>query len=324
MTLSSLSHNDYTVAWVCALPLELAAAKSMLDETHRPLPQLPTDRNVYSLGSISSHNVVITCLPFGVYGVTSAATVLANIMATFAQLQFCLMVGIGGGVPSDRADIRLGDVVVSKPTAASSGVIQYDYGKSLSNGRFQRTGSLNKPPQILLAAASQMQSDHMIGKIAIKQIILDILEKNQQMKDQFSPPNEDWLFHATYNHKDSASDCSTCDLNQLVNRIPRVSDEPYIHYGVIASGNQVMKDAQTRDRMAQEAGILCFEMEAAGLMDLLPCLVIRGISDYCDSHKHNRWQGYAALAAAASAKLLLSITPTTSYRKGSLGHSTLT
>jgi nucleoside phosphorylase len=91
---------------------------------------------------------------------------------------------------------------------------------------------------------------------------------------------------------------------QLV-RSPRVTDEPQIHYGTIASGNQVMKDAGARDRLAQKHGIICFEMEAAGLMDVLPCLVIRGICDYADSHKNKKWQGYAAIAAAAYAKELL-------------------
>jgi nucleoside phosphorylase len=70
-----------------------------------------------------------------------------------------------------------------------------------------------------------------------------------------------------------------------------------------------MKDSDTRDRLAEQYGILCFEMEAAGIMDGLPTLIIRGICDYCDSHKHKEWQGYAALTAAAYAKVLLSGLP---------------
>jgi hypothetical protein len=46
-------------------------------------------------------------------------------------------------------------------------------------------------------------------------------------------------------------------------------------------------------------------MEAAGLMDGFPCLVIRGICDYADSHKSKNWQRYSAAAAAAYAKELL-------------------
>jgi DNA replication protein DnaC len=71
-----------------------------------------------------------------------------------------------------------------------------------------------------------------------------------------------------------------------------------------------MRHSQTRDRLAKELGIICFfEMEAAGLRNQLPCLVICGICDYSDSHKNKRWQGYAALTAAAFAKVLLSEVP---------------
>ncbi|KIW89863.1 uncharacterized protein Z519_09292 [Cladophialophora bantiana CBS 173.52] len=51
-------------------------------------------------------------------------------------------------------------------------------------------------------------------------------------------------------------------------------------------------------------------MEAAGIMNHFPCLVVRGICDYSDSHKNKRWQGYAAKAADAYTKdLLLRIPP---------------
>jgi hypothetical protein len=48
-------------------------------------------------------------------------------------------------------------------------------------------------------------------------------------------------------------------------------------------------------------------MEAAGLMDNFPCLVIRGICDYSDTHKKKNWQPYAAATAAAYAKELLGV-----------------
>ena len=117
-----LSHEDYTVGWICALPLEMSAAKMMLDETYSNLPQPDTDHNAYTLGRINGHNVVIACLPSGVYGTTSAATVGSQMRCTFPKIQFGLMVGIGGGVPCHSADIHLGDVVVSQPTGGSSGL----------------------------------------------------------------------------------------------------------------------------------------------------------------------------------------------------------
>jgi hypothetical protein len=72
-----------------------------------------------------------------------------------------------------------------------------------------------------------------------------------------------------------------------------------------------MKDAVTRDRLAHELDIICFEMEAAGLMDILPCLPIRGICDYSDSHKAKDWQKYAAAVAAAYAREFLEALPAT-------------
>src|SRR5689334_15530237 len=83
-----------------------------------------------------------------------------------------------------------------------------------------------------------------------------------------------------------------------------------VHYGTIASGNQVVRDGVKRDNLSSKlGGVLCFEMEAAGLMNNVPCLVIRGICDYADSHKNKMWQPYAAATAATYAKELLSIIP---------------
>ncbi|KNG91704.1 hypothetical protein ANOM_000252 [Aspergillus nomiae NRRL 13137] len=309
----TLTHDDYTVAWICALPLEMAAAKIMLDEVHPSLPQPKSDHNVYTLGRISGHNVVVACLPSGVYGTISASAVVTHVVSTFPNIRFGLMVGIGGGAPSKHADIRLGDIVVSKPTAIASGVVQYDYGKLLNNGRFQHTGSLNKPPPILLKAMSQVESDHMTGKNHLSAVLAEILQ-NEDMKEQFSQPQVDWLFHNTYDHVGEEPNCSKCDQNQLVDRPERTTEQPYIHYGLIASGDQVMKDAITRDLISRDLDVLCFEMEAAGLMDEIPTLVIRGICDYCDTHKQKEWQGYAALTAAAYTKELLSVVPKTSRK----------
>jgi hypothetical protein len=68
-----------------------------------------------------------------------------------------------------------------------------------------------------------------------------------------------------------------------------------------------MTDGPTRAKMQKEFDNLCFEMEGAGLINNFPCVVIRGISDYSDSHKQGHWQPYAALAAATFAKELLTL-----------------
>ena len=77
-----------------------------------------------------------------------------------------------------------------------------------------------------------------------------------------------------------------------------------------------MESASERDRVsAQLGGVLCFDREAAGLMNSFPCLVIRGICDYADSHKNKKWQPYAAGIAAAYAKELLSVIPPADVEK---------
>jgi nucleoside phosphorylase len=132
MPTRSRLHEDYVIAWICTLSLEIAAAKFMLDETllqtHDHLPQLVSDENTYTLGKISGHNVVVTCLPAGVSG-TAAATLVSQMQSTFPGIRFGLTVGIGGGVPSKTNDIRLGDVVISRPTGVFGGVIGYDPAK---------------------------------------------------------------------------------------------------------------------------------------------------------------------------------------------------
>ncbi|KAF3116028.1 hypothetical protein TWF103_010253 [Orbilia oligospora] len=289
------SRDDYTVGWICAIPLEMAAARAMLDNIHVELPNQEDDRNAYTFGELSGHYVVIACLPFGTYGTTSAALVASQMRSSFRSVRFYLMVGIGGGVPSEAVDIRLGDIVVSRPTGRYSGVLQYDFGKAVAGGRFERIGALDKPPLELLTATSKLQSRQIVEGNPILDLLSDAIERYPQIQKTFTYPgqHQDLLFEAEYDHERGGA-CHSCSKKWLVKREVRPTNDPTIHYGLIASGNQVMKDGRTRDRLAKELDIYCFEMEAAGLMDGFGCLVIRGICDYSDSHKNKQWQGYAA------------------------------
>lgn len=299
------------MGWICALPAEMAAALGMLDQQHNPLEQDPHDENNYVLGCIGVHNVVLACLLSGVTGLTSAAAVAIQMSASFKWLRFGLMVGVGGGVPSQEHDIRLGDVVVSKPSGTFGGVIQYDFGKTMEKGRFMRTGSLNKPPNVLLTALSNLEAKHLMEDSELSRHITQVVMRYPKMRPQFTHPGkqEDHLYEAEYDHQRDNASCAHCDASRLMDREARSSDAPVVHYGLVASGSQVMKHGGTRDQLRRELDVLCFEMEAAGLMDRFPCLVIRGICGYADSHRNKRWQGYAAATAAAYAKELLSVMP---------------
>lgn len=299
--MATLSRHDYTVGWICALPLEVAAAREMMDKVHPGLEIPMADHNSYILGSIGKHNVVIACLPSGGYGIAPAAAVAVQLRTTFPFIRFGLMVGIGGGVPRSDLDIRLGDIVVSLPEGSCGGVIQYDLGKAISGGHFHRTGMLNRPPEILLTAVSILQSFEFSKCSQVPEFISHVQAKNVSFA---RPEQEDLLFRADNTHRDGDT-CKECDPAQTIRRTPRINNDPVVHHGRIASANQVVKDSRRRDQLAEEFGVCCVEMEAAGIMNIIPCLVIRGISDYANSHKNKKWQPYAATAAAAYAKELI-------------------
>jgi nucleoside phosphorylase len=306
-----LTRQDYTVGWVCALPVELAAAQEMLDEEHQGLPQDANDSNIYTLGRMGGHNIVIACLPAGQMGNNSAAPVAVQMKSTFNAIRFGLMVGIGGGVPSAEHDVRLGDVVISQPFKEHGGVIQYDFGKTTPGG-FMRTGFLNAPPTILLSAVASLRAKHIRQKASLMSYLSKLTSLPDFTRDT---TRSDVLFEATYKHEGGAQ-CEQCNKNKVVKRPPRGTQDIVVHYGTIASGNQVMRDAAMRDRVSFKlGGVLCFEMEAAGLMNSFPCLVVRGICDYADSHKNKKWQAYAAGTAAACAKEVLSVIPTAEVAK---------
>jgi nucleoside phosphorylase len=234
----ALANSEYRVGWICTLPLEMTAARAMLDVLHeQPQEQHPSDHNSYCLGRIQKHNIVIGCLAD--YGTTSATAVALNMLSTFTEIRFCLTVGIGGGVPSSEHDIRLGDIVVSRPEGTSSGVVQYDSGKAIDVGEFERTGSLDRPPQILLKAACALESKHEMEDTEIPAFLASRGTQYPKMRISYSSPGaeNDRLFREDYRHPGASKNCDACDVSQLVDREPRELDVPQIHYGLIASGN---------------------------------------------------------------------------------------
>jgi nucleoside phosphorylase len=312
--------GDYTVGWICAIVTEYIAAQEFLDEEHEGPEYIgPNDNNDYTLGKVGKHNVVIAVLPQGEYGISSATGVAKDMLNTFPNVRIGLMVGIGGGAPSPNHDIRLGDIVVSAVSDGRGGVFQYDFGKEIQDQDFQETGLLNQPPTILRAAVNGLMAQYKRKGYQFEETIRCILEKNPRLRKEYKRPDlsSDRLYRSEVIHppnsKESCVKICDADPSKLMPRHERTEDEdnPAIHYGLIASANRLMKDAVLRDKLAKDKDVLCFEMEAAGLMNHFPCLVIRGICDYSDSHKNKEWQGYAAMAAAAYAKDLLCRIPPT-------------
>ncbi|KAI6463138.1 hypothetical protein MCOR15_004262 [Pyricularia oryzae] len=136
-----ITPEDFTIGWICALPIELAAAAEIMDEEFADLPSpRPT---LISTPSAASETI------------------------TFPSLRFGVLVGIGGGVPNLDADIDIGDVVISQPADHYGGIVQYDFGKTGAGGRITRTGSLNAPPTILLNALAKLRANDFRDRMQI-------------------------------------------------------------------------------------------------------------------------------------------------------------
>lgn len=273
------SKEHYRIGIICALPKELMAVRLLFDCTHKRVDLAARNEiNHYVLGEMGHHMIVAACLPSGEYGTNSAAAVANNLARSF-PLRFCLLVGIGGGVPPKDDRLRLGDVVVGLPTGDHAGVIQYDLGADTHSGQFEPRGCLSPPPRELTTGISDIRSDPDLRFDPLRRYLCDITSR---APDYETPRHE------------------------LDPRQPCVrTNGPVVHYGLIGSGNRLIKSAKLRDEQASGRGILCFEMEAAGVINTLPTLVIRGICDYCDEDKNDVWQEYAAATAAAYARLLL-------------------
>ncbi|RKK65832.1 hypothetical protein BFJ71_g17938, partial [Fusarium oxysporum] len=135
---------------------------------------------------------------------------------------------------------------------------------------------------------------------------LEVLRQDPELRAEYPGITQDRLFEASYRHAEDRKSCEQLGCNgELVLRrrleTAGVRPTPAVHFGLIASGNSVMKSGEDRDRIAAQEGVIGFEMEGAGVWDSFPCIVIKGACDYADSHKNKDWQRYAAATAAACA-----------------------
>lgn len=287
--------SDFTIGWVCPLAHEFAAARAMLDIEFRQLPhRQPGDGNSYAGGTLAGHNIILATLPAGKKGTGAAAIVANDLRRSFTAIRFALLVGIGAGVPAPDRDIRLGDVVVSRPAKDHGGLIHYDMGKFNPDGSFERRGHLNEPPALLLAHVQKLEAYHQMYGPAIRLHLDRMFHLCPTMKPEYDRPTPEEL---RGQRKPRICPDGTADL------------EPQIFYGLIASGDKVIANAQWRDHLRKVDDVYCFEMEAAGFSNALPGLVIRGISDYADGNKNDSWQKFAAVTAAAYARDLLRSIP---------------
>ncbi|HYT35643.1 MAG TPA: hypothetical protein VEL49_00585 [Ktedonobacteraceae bacterium] len=297
--------SQYRFAIVTALPKEFAAVEVMLDQ-HDDIT-IPGDSGRYTVGNIGPHPVVVTLLPR--MGNNPATAVSSNLLRSFPTISDILMVGIAGGVPGpNNAEnhVRLGDIVISM----DAGVMQFDLGKLeqiVSKGEPPREQftirAIDPPPSARLQQAVRFLEAR---RIRTEQPWEQYITRATSLENAVRPPNTKDILYDSH------------DPSKIIPHpkdAKRVSRQPKLHYGLIGSSNMLLKEPQLRDRLRDEYKVRAIEMEGSGIATATwmsgdaGYLLIRGICDYCDSHKNDMWQGYAAAVAAAYARALIESIP---------------
>ncbi|GFP58959.1 hypothetical protein TASIC1_0011032600 [Trichoderma asperellum] len=333
------SREDFHVAIICALPLECDAVSLLFDqfwdEDGDAFGRAQGDTNVYTTGRIGSHNVVLALLPN--MGVAAGAGSAASLRSSFYNLKIAFLVGICGGVPGvGQNEVLLGDVVIS------NAAIQYTLGRQYPGAFIAKNtihDNLGPPSKIVRMLIASLKNELGIMQQKAGQYLKDLqraaTQEGHRNSYQYPGAEQDKLFAATYRHKhrglqtcncsietdsfcDEAAGASCvelqCDEEQLMPRKrleakkamdPDYAQLPEILIGCVASGDTVMKSGEHRDQIAKQRNVIAFEMEGAGVWDEVPCMIIKGVCDYADSHKHKMWQPFAAATAASVLKAIL-------------------
>ena len=302
--------SDFEIAIICALTIEADAVEALFenywDDDGPPYDKAPGDPNAYSTGSIGRHNVVLAHMPG--MGKANASHVAAHCRSSYQNIKLAIVVGVCGVVPftTSNDEIILGDVIVS------TSVIQYDLGRQFPEQFVRKdtlSDSLGRPPAEICALLGKLQG--LRGRKDLQAKIgdnLSALQNQPELAASYPGSQHDRLFKPTYRHANDGTSCEEggCDGEQISrHRLDQKDPHVAVHFGLIASGDTVMKSGMQRDNIAQREGIIAFEMEGVGVWDSFPCVVIKGACDYADSHKTKVWQRYAAATAAACMKAFL-------------------
>ncbi|KAF3805703.1 hypothetical protein GCG54_00005065 [Colletotrichum gloeosporioides] len=334
-----LRREDFQIAFICAVGCEYEAVAFALDHIwdgeEVQLGNAPEDYNKYTVGRIANHNIVVLLLPG--MGKVDAASAANRLRLSYTGIKLAILVGICGGVPEIGTDkeLLLGDVVISKS------IVQYDLGKQQpSNFVIKGTieDSLGRPHESVRSVTAVLETDRGREKLQQRtaEILQSIQEKAGDRKCRYTQPKPeaDLLFEPQYLHRHPnhhPCECSEhtvcdvalgtscrdlgCDLSRLVSRRRltkrkydgTIAHELQIVVGRLGSGDTVMKSGLDRDRIAkaQKPPLVAFEMEGAGVWDRFPCLIVKAVCDYADSHKNKDFQHFAAARAAAAARAIL-------------------
>ncbi|KYN18202.1 hypothetical protein ALC57_09496, partial [Trachymyrmex cornetzi] len=279
------------------------------------------ESNVYTLGNIGAHRIVCTKLPTVGHtreAMTAAGNTTTRLLGTFQKVDFVFLVGVGGGVPhytDYNKHVRLGDVVISHPMPLNK-KYAYVYCESAKMNESENYHFETKeycPPNLGLqeiAAILKKQAENETfppWQMYMKEGLQNLV--NQSEHDFNAPPPESDKLYMAIGERDvievSHPIAPQDSINKRTDRCSR------IHLAPVASGRQVARDDQLRQKFASRFGALAFDAEMDAVVESIlgNCrenfIVIRGIADYKDGTRIKEWQPYAALAAASVMKAII-------------------
>ncbi|KAI9682601.1 MAG: hypothetical protein M1822_006899 [Bathelium mastoideum] len=316
----TLPASQYTVGWLCATDEELTVALASLDEAHLSPALSNPGETTYKYGSIigrhAVHDVVVV-RPIAT-GKTSMVKAVQGLgRENFPNLDRTFFVGVAGALPRPSVEddpankIEKGDVVVAySPNRRGDAVIEYDRISELGEVGSVLKHHTDKTSHALQSAFDIWFKDYEAKETNVEKILQLMLDQNE--KFNAPGPDQDLLFYDETKHCGNRDDCSQCEQKAAPYRRRQGKQEPYrkarfypikVHRGLILTGDAVVKSSVTRKGIkAKYPAALCVDTESATMMDEFHPLVIRAISDYADSHYGKAWVSYAAAAAAAVAK----------------------
>ncbi|KAL4862728.1 hypothetical protein BDV12DRAFT_39084 [Aspergillus spectabilis] len=339
------SRDQFEVAIVCALPLEFDAVSALVDEFwDGDYGRTSGDPNIYSNGRIGKFNVVLLLLP-NMGKVSAAITSASlRLSYPRLSLVLVTGICGGVPFPDVGEEILLGDVVISRHIVQYDLGRQYPDEFETKDTTEDRFGRAPPNIRHLLTMLQTLRARDRIENLAagyLENIQQLAAQKTRGSKYEYPGASQDTVFESSYEHKrrlshslsikslkkkvrgssDSYSlpcDEAGCDSSKVIPR-ERIAEKqalekqgrtkeaqaPSIFLGTIGSADTVMKSGEERDRIASLHNLIAFEMEGAGLWDEMPCIIVKAVCDYADSHKNKNWQNFAAATAASATKALL-------------------